>query len=153
MISFNEWITVLASLMICCSKNYPERHENAEPNIHHSQCADMLQNKTARRPLFVLCFCMCDEAMNTYKITTVQFSDYILRKISTNACEHPGTWSYSWLRQCATSRKVTGSILDMVFQIFHWLNPSGRTMVLGSTLPLTETSTRDISGGVKAAEA
>jgi hypothetical protein len=30
---------------------------------------------------------------------------------------------------------------------FHWHNPSGRTMTLGSTQPLTEMSTRNISWG------
>jgi len=29
---------------------------------------------------------------------------------------------------CATSRKVAGSIHDDVIGIFHWHNPSGRTM-------------------------
>jgi hypothetical protein len=52
-----------------------------------------------------------------------------------------------------TSRKVAGSIPDDVIGIFHWLNPSGRTMALESTQPLTDTSTRDISWGVKAADA
>jgi hypothetical protein len=37
----------------------------------------------------------------------------------------------------------------------HWnfslLNPSDRTIVLGSTQPLTEMSTRDISWGIKSA--
>jgi hypothetical protein len=49
-----------------------------------------------------------------------------------------------WLRHCATNRKVTGSIPDSVNGIFHWHNPSGRTMALGSTQPLTEMSTRNI---------
>jgi len=48
-------------------------------------------------------------------------------------------WCRSWLRHCATSRKVKGSI------------PSGRTVAQGSTQPLTEMSTRDISWRVKAA--
>jgi len=30
---------------------------------------------------------------------------------------------------------------------FHWYNPSGRTMALGLTQPLTEMSTRNISWG------
>jgi hypothetical protein len=60
------------------------------------------------------------------------------------------TWR-SWLRHCATSRKVAGSIPDVVIGIFHWLNPFGRTMALGSTQPLTELSTKNISWGVKAA--
>ena len=53
----------------------------------------------------------------------------------------------------ATSQKVAVSIPDGVTGIFHWHNPSGRTMALASTQPLTEMSTRDISWGVKAAGA
>jgi hypothetical protein len=58
-----------------------------------------------------------------------------------------GTWWRSWLRHCATSRKVAGSIPNGVTGIFHRHNPSGHTMALGSTQPLTEISTRDISWG------
>jgi hypothetical protein len=49
------------------------------------------------------------------------------------------------------NRKVAGSITDGV--IFHWHNSSGRIMALGSTQPLTEMNTRNISWGVKAAGA
>jgi hypothetical protein len=56
-------------------------------------------------------------------------------------------------RHCATSRKVACPIPDGVIGIFHWLNPSGRTMALGLTQPLTEMSTRSIFSGVKAAGA
>jgi len=45
------------------------------------------------------------------------------------------------------------SIPDGVTGIFHSHNPSGRTMALGSTQPLTEMSTRNISLRVKAAGA
>jgi hypothetical protein len=55
-----------------------------------------------------------------------------------------GTRWHSWLRHCATSRKVAGSIPDGVIRIFHWHNPSGRTMVLGLAQPLIEMSTRNI---------
>jgi hypothetical protein len=48
-----------------------------------------------------------------------------------------------WLRHGTTRRKVTDLIPHFVFGIF----PSGRTMVLGSTQPLTELSTRNISEG------
>ena len=48
---------------------------------------------------------------------------------------------------CATNRKVAGSIPDGVIGIFHWCNPSGRTVNLWSTQPLTEMSTRNISWG------
>ena len=62
-----------------------------------------------------------------------------------------GTQWRSWLRHCATSRKVASSIPDGVIGIFHRHNPSGRNMALGSTQPLTEMNTRNISWGVKAA--
>jgi hypothetical protein len=39
-----------------------------------------------------------------------------------------------------TSGKVTGSIPDCDIGIFHWHNPSGRTMALGLNEPLTEIS-------------
>jgi len=45
------------------------------------------------------------------------------------------------------------SILFGVIQIFQWPNPSGRTVALGSTVPLTEMSTRNIFRGLKAAGA
>ena len=58
-----------------------------------------------------------------------------------------GTQWHSWLRHCATNRQVAGSIPDGVIGIFQWHNPSGRTMALGSTQPLTEMSTRNIFWG------
>jgi hypothetical protein len=64
-----------------------------------------------------------------------------------------GTRWRSWLRHCATNRKVAGSFPDGVIEIFHWHNPFGRTMALGSTQSLTEMSTRNISCGVNAADA
>jgi hypothetical protein len=61
------------------------------------------------------------------------------------------TWVWArwriWLRHCATSRKVAGSILYGVIEFFYWHNASGRTMALGSTQPLTEKRTRNFSWG------
>ena len=54
-------------------------------------------------------------------------------------------WRIS-LRHCATSRKVGGPIPDVIGS-FHCHNPSGRTMALGLTQPLTEMSTRNIFWG------
>jgi hypothetical protein len=51
------------------------------------------------------------------------------------------------VRYCATNQKVAGSVLDGVIGIFHWHNPSGSTMALGSAQPLTEMSTRKVSWG------
>jgi len=42
-----------------------------------------------------------------------------------------GTAVAQWLRSCATNRKVAGSIPDGVIGIFHWHNPSDRTMAWG----------------------
>jgi hypothetical protein len=60
---------------------------------------------------------------------------------------------HNWLRHCAASWKVTGSIPGGVIGIFQWHSPYGRTMALGLTQPLTEMSTRNVSLGVKAAGA
>jgi hypothetical protein len=49
-----------------------------------------------------------------------------------------------WLRHCTTNRKVACSIPDGVTGYFHSF-PSGRTMALGSTQPLTEMSARNVS--------
>ena len=57
----------------------------------------------------------------------------------------------SWLGNCATCRKVAGSIPDGVIGNFHSHNPSGRTMAMGLTQRLTEMSARNISWWVKAA--
>jgi len=54
-------------------------------------------------------------------------------------------------KNCATSRKVAGSIPGYVTEIFHRHNPSGRIKALGLTQPLTEMSTSNIPYGVKVA--
>ena len=58
---------------------------------------------------------------------------------------HWVTWWCSWLRHCATSCKVAGSFSDRVIGIFHWLNPSGRTVALRPTHLLTHMTTRYVS--------
>ena len=55
-------------------------------------------------------------------------------------------WS-SWLMHCATSRKIASSISDGVTRIFHWHNPSGRTIALRSIQTLIEISIRNINFG------
>jgi hypothetical protein len=51
------------------------------------------------------------------------------------------------LRYCAANQKVADSIPDGVMEFFVDINPSDRTMALGSTQPLTEMSTKSISWG------
>jgi hypothetical protein len=46
-----------------------------------------------------------------------------------------------------TSQKVASLIPDVVIRFFNWPNLSKRTMALGPTQPLTEMSTRNLSGG------
>jgi hypothetical protein len=58
-----------------------------------------------------------------------------------------GTAVAQCLRYCATNQKVDGSIPDGVMEFFNDINPSDRTMALGSTQPLTEMSTGSISWG------
>ena len=38
-----------------------------------------------------------------------------------------------WLRNCDANRKYVGLIPEVVTGIFHWLNPPGFTIALGST--------------------
>jgi hypothetical protein len=52
-----------------------------------------------------------------------------------------------WLRRCATSRTVPGSIPGGVTGFFSGIFPSDRTMALGATQPLVKMSTKNIPGG------
>ena len=62
-----------------------------------------------------------------------------------------GTRWRSWSGHCAISQKVAGLISSGGSDIFHSRNAPGRIMTLGSTQPLAEVRTRNISwGGVKA---
>ena len=77
-----------------------------------------------------------------------QGAEWYCNFYSLSNCKRDRRWC-SWLRHCAIDRKVAGSIPDGVIWIIHWHNPSGRTMALGSTQPLPEISTRNISWGGK----
>jgi hypothetical protein len=57
----------------------------------------------------------------------------------------PRTAVAQWLRYCATNRKVADSISDGVMGFCIDINPSDRTIALGSTQPLTEMNARSIS--------
>ena len=82
-----------------------------------------------------------------------QFVKFVVWNLSNISCDLPWimVMSLSWLRHYTTGRKVVGLIPDGVIRIFHWRNPSCRTMALGLTQPLTEMITRNISWGVKVA--
>ena len=70
------------------------------------------------------------------KGTHSRHNNVLLAQWSTNFTDNlntqvGGTQRRSWARHCATSRKGAGSIPDSVTGIFHWHNPSGRTMAPG----------------------
>jgi hypothetical protein len=74
--------------------------------------------------------------------------NYSDRKIWCTDCRTWSRWRCSWWRHCATNRKVAVSNPDGFIGIFHRHNPSGCTMTLVLTQPLTEMSTRNIPWGV-----
>ena len=79
--------------------------------------------------------------------SNMRSSDFVHPLIFNETLLFGGARWRSWLRDWATSRKVAVSIPDCVIGIFHWHNPSGSTMTLGSTQVLTGMSTRNISWG------
>ena len=80
--------------------------------------------------------------MNNFKIHSSIFGHYVLLILteSTTVGTHGGAVGWGTALQA-------GSIPDGVNGIFHWYNPSGRTMALGWTQYLTEMSNRNISWG------
>jgi hypothetical protein len=87
---------------------------------------------------FIGCFCqyvLCDFTQplqqNTIITDDTSRTLYIILKTWINMDNNmkfmPNVWGTrwrSWLRHCATNRKVAGSIPDGVIGIFHWHNPS-----------------------------
>jgi hypothetical protein len=67
----------------------------------------------------------------TRQTTPLQRCTKGISKNQKRVCSTRGTRWFSWLRQCATSRKVAGSIPNGFIGIFHWHNTSGRTMAMG----------------------
>jgi membrane-bound lytic murein transglycosylase B len=59
--------------------------------------------------------------------------------------EEWGTAVAQWVRYCTTNQKVAGSVPDGVMEFFIDINPSNRTVALGSTQPVTEMSAGIIS--------
>jgi membrane-bound lytic murein transglycosylase B len=58
-----------------------------------------------------------------------------------------------WLKYCATNQKEAGSIPDGVTEFFIDINPSDRTMALGSTQPFNRNEYQEYFLGVNAASA
>ena len=123
----------------------------------HLQKVSLLPRQSARfHQVFVVIILKVFDGRNLCTIQPAKLATHFRRPPGTigynftepaDLCNTTGghSWWCSWLRHCATNRKVAGSIPDGVTGIFHWHNPSGRTMALGLTQPLTEMSTRDTS--------
>lgn len=62
---------------------------------------------------------------------------------------HPISYSYACGGAFLYEPKVASSISDLVIGILRLLKPSGCSMALRSTQPLTEKRTRDISWGYR----
>ena len=71
-----------------------------------------------------------------------------LSKLSSpSLCSKVSTSDILWhicLMYCAKTLTFAGSNPDEVIGIFHWLNPSDRTLALGLAVAVTEISTRDV---------
>jgi hypothetical protein len=85
---------------------------------------------------------VCKSRISQIKTNSFQWPSFRFIDINVKTA---GTRWLIWLRHCATSRKLVGSIPDGVIKIFYWPNPAGCTMALGSTQPLKEMSTRSTS--------
>jgi hypothetical protein len=85
------------------------------------------------------------ESYQQFSIRTIIFLLFIFDRNNNNNCYLLGTAVAQRLRYCTTNQKVAGSIPYDVMEFFIEINPSDRTMTLGSTQPLTEMSTRNIS--------
>ena len=95
--------------------------------VVHVPSGVTLKNSTFSTQSALCILCLCQNKRRILSFTTLIV----------------GTAVAQWLRCCATNWK------SLVIGIFHWHNPSERTMALGSTQPLAEMSTRSISWEVK----
>jgi len=82
----------------------------------------------------------CDKPVVMVIYINLPNFNFVLRKSGSRG----GAVGWGTALQAGRSRV---SIPDGVSGFFHWHNSSGRTMALGSTQPLTEMSTRNVSWG------
>jgi len=111
------------------------------------------KGRGVKRPWHILLLGMTETNHGIYLIFQVTYSlkfllSLIVITFVTSALISFTQFPYFFLNFIALlifSRQVASSIPDGVIGIFQWHNPSGRTMTLGLTQPLTEMSTRRIS--------
>jgi len=125
-----KFVIVTVGLMVCYH-TYTFRYNQARSQIV-SVAASSLGACTYLR--------LFSDGMLFY--TYIVYAHYVCISVERTSVR---TYKVNWLRHCTTSRKFAGSISSGVTGIFHWLNPSGRGMTVGSTHPLSEMMTRNIS--------
>ena len=98
---------------------------------------------------------MCNIITHYHYQNLISFYNTLQRAhINLNVLRLPGFYLHisrpglaQWLRRCATSRTVPGSIPGGVTGFFSDISPSDRSIALGLTQPLVNMSTRNIPGG------
>jgi len=102
------------------------RHSNKKRKINSQQILSRLRYYCHQKTV-LLCY------VATLISCCVHVSTFIRTNCRPSNCQGD-TWSRSLFRYCAKSRKVAGSNPDVAaIWIFHWYNPSGLTIVLGSS--------------------
>ena len=109
------------------------------------QCVRMLLKRYSNATFSVLMF-LAVEMLYGSGISRVFVGERLSSQIHWDSIVGLRVWR-SWLRHWARIREVAGSIPDGGTGIFRLHNPSGRTVALGSTHPLTEVSTNGIFWG------
>jgi len=104
-------------------------------------------------PQYIYIYICCYHQPTTCKVYSLKVTYVCLNRYvyNINICQIMGHTRWSgWLRHCVTSRKDVASVSDGAIENFHWHNPTGLIMDLGSTRPLREMRTKNTFWGVKA---
>jgi hypothetical protein len=126
--------SVDSSCWVNCAESRCHRQNKMLIAYSTVQQYDLLVRRFCIRPRGKLCVLWCqhatiisfylfakqnlsneDEKSNMYLVLSVYFSSDFMKVFRLNG----GTRWRSWLRHCATSRKIAGSIPDSVIGIFH----------------------------------
>ena len=97
----------------------------------------------------ISCDVTCNERFHVYSVVA-KYSDQTVKLLPTLWSIIMPSRGMRWrncFRNCIMNLTIAGSIPDGVTEIFHWHNPSGRTVDMGSTQPLTEVNTGNVFWG------
>jgi hypothetical protein len=118
---------VISHLMICDGRSLIWTSLQVHINLWPTSCAVTVLGSGivhgAGFPVPTDTYVYCD--------TAVQLTGVSVQLVYSQYYQRMGTAVAQRLRCCTTNRKVAGSIPDGVIGIFHWHNPSDRTMALG----------------------